>query len=138
MIAAVEKLGIPLLTITKLWVPATQPEIDAWRQFALATYLMGTQGTSAFFFSSSFAIDRTTYLPWYNTPLGSPTAQYAFSATYQVWERQFSTGLVVVNTDVKPHTVTFPSGNTYYSMVGHQAMTSATMAPGSGLILTTT
>jgi hypothetical protein len=135
MIIDVEKAGKPMLTISKLWVTATQAQGDAWRQFALATYLMGTQGKSAFFFSYGFAINRTAYLPWYGTAIGVPTAPYTSDGSFNVFQRQFSTGLVVVNTDVSPHTVTF--GHTYYT-VTHQAITSATMAPGSGLVLTST
>ncbi len=134
MITAVEAMGKPLLVITKLWVPATQAQQDAWREFALASFLMGTQGQSAFFFSSGFAIPRTAPLPWYNTALGSPSGPYAYVQSEGVYQRAFATGLVLVNVDSKPHTISF--GRTYYSL-NHQPITSATMAPTSGLVLTT-
>lgn len=138
MIIDVEAAGDPLLVITKLWSTATQAAGDAWRQYALATYLLGTQGQSAFFFSYSYQVSRTTALPWYTAAIGTPTAAYAFAPAYTVYERPFTTGLVVVNPDVKSHIVNFPPTHTYYTLPpAHQQVTSATMAPGSGLILTT-
>jgi hypothetical protein len=134
MIAAVEAMGKPLLIITKLWVPATQAQQDAWREFALASYLMGTQGLSMFFFSAGWQIPRTTFLPWYNTTLGAASGPYSFQSSMGVYERTFANGLVLVNVDSVPHTVTL--GQTYYTL-GRQAITSATMAPSSGLVLTT-
>jgi hypothetical protein len=135
MIAAVEGTGKPLLTITKLWVPADQTAQDAWREYALATYLMGTQGQSAFFFSTNFQVPRTTLLPWYNTVLGAPSGPYSLFSTYGVYHRTFASGLVLVNADSKPHSVTL--NGTYYTL-DRQAITSTTMGPGSGLILTKT
>jgi hypothetical protein len=134
MVAAVEATGKPLLTITKMWVPATQAQQDAWRQFALASYLMATQGQSAFFFSSGWQIPRTTPLPWYNTSLGNPAGPYSFISGVGVFQRTFAAGLVLVNTDSKPHTV--PLNRTYYTIT-RQAITTANMGPSSGLVLTT-
>jgi hypothetical protein len=135
MIAQIESMGKSLLTITKMWIPtATQAQQDAWRQFALASYLLGTQGASAFFFSTGSAISRTTPNPWYATALGSPQGPYAFVSTYGVYRRAFATGLVLVNPDTKAHSVTL--GKTYYTL-SRQAITSATMAPDTALILTT-
>jgi hypothetical protein len=131
MIVQIEGSGKPLLTITKLWVTATQAQQDAWRQYALATYLMGAQGKSSFFFSTSFQISRTTLLPWYTTALGTPSGQYALASG--VYQRAYASGLVLVNPDSKPHTVTL--SRTYYTLA-RQAITSATMGPSSGLLLT--
>jgi hypothetical protein len=134
MIADVEAKGKPLLIITKMWVTAVPAQQDAWREYALATYLMGTQGQSAFFFSTSFAISRTTLLPWYTTALGAPTGTYGLLAGSGVYQRTFATGLVLANADSKPHSVTL--NRTYYTL-DHQPITSTTMGPGTGLILTT-
>jgi hypothetical protein len=134
MVAQIERQGVPLLTITKMWTTATQAQQDAWRQYALASYLLGTQGTSAFFFSISWTISRTTPHPWYATALGSPQGAYGFVSASGVYQRTFATGLVLVNPNTAPHSVTF--GHTYYTL-SRQAITSATMAPNTGLILTT-
>lgn len=134
MIGAIEATGKPALVITKLWVPATNAQQDAWRQFALASFLMGTQGRSAFFFSTSFAIPRTMPLPWYNTQLGNPSGLYSYQPASGVYQRTFAAGLVLVNADSKPHTVTL--AHPYYTLA-RQAITSATMLPSSGLVLTT-
>ena len=47
MLVYVESQGKPLLTLTKLWLPATQPQIIQWFQYTLASFLMGSQGLSS-------------------------------------------------------------------------------------------
>ena len=64
--------------------------------------------------------------------LGSPNGAYA--KVGGVYQRQFSTGRVLVNPTGA--TVTVPLGRTYYDP-NHHAMTTAKMAPNTGLVLTT-
>ncbi len=131
MLAYVESQGKPLLTLTKLWVPVTHPQAIQWFQYTLASFLLGSGGLSSFFFSFSPTQSRTTPCYWCYLPIGSPTGSYA--KVGGLYQRQFSTGKVLVNPT--PATVTVQLGRTYHDAYGH-AMTSATLTPNTGLILT--
>jgi hypothetical protein len=131
MIMAVEAEGKPLLTLTKLWVTATAAQQQEWLQYALASFLMGTRGRSAFFFSTGFAQSRTTPCSVCKTKVGTPNAPYA--KVGGVYQRPFSNGRVLVNpTGV---TVTVRLGGTYYTL-SHQPVTSITLTPNTGAVLT--
>jgi hypothetical protein len=132
MLAYVEKQGKPLLTLTKLWVSATQAQKTQWLDYTLASFLLGSEGRSAFFFSPGSSVSRTTPCALCNLHIGSPNGAYA--KVGGVYQRQFSTGRVLVNpTDA---TISVPLGRTYYDP-SHHTMTTAKMAPHTGLILTT-
>src|SRR5579871_2038092 len=131
MIVAVEAEAKPLLVVTKLWAAATTAQQNAWLQYSLATFLMGTQGRSAFFFSPSSHASRTGTFSLFNTGVGSPTASYAFVGG--VYQRSFSNGLVLVNPS--GGSVTVNLGRAYYTTT-RQKVTSLTMTPNSGALLT--
>ncbi len=132
MLAYVERQGKPLLTLTKLWVHATTAQVNQWYQYTLASFLLGSQGRSAFFFSPGPNVSRTTPCSLCNLRIGSPMGQYAKASG--VYQRQFSTGRVLVNPTGT--TVTVRLGRTYFD-ANHHAITTAKMAPNTGLILTT-
>jgi hypothetical protein len=131
MIVAVEAEGKPLLTLVKLWVTASATQQQAWLQYALASFLMGTQGRSAFFFSSSYKESRTTPCAVCSTNVGSPLAPYA--KTGGVYQRSFSNGRALVNPTGA--TVTVALGGIYYTP-SRQAVSSITMKPNTGVVLT--
>ncbi len=131
MLAYLEGQGKPLLTLTKLWVPDTKAQAIQWFQYSLASFLLGSGGRSSFFFSPGFNVSRTTPCYWCYLPIGSPQGGYA--KVGGVYQRQFSTGKVLVNPT--PATVTVQLGGTYKDAYGH-SMTSARMSPNTGLILT--
>ena len=131
MLSYVEDQGKPLLTLTKLWVSNTKAQAIQWFQYTLASFLMGAGGMSAFFFSDGSSESRTTPCSWCSMPLGLPTG--AYSKVGGVYQRQFTTGKVLVNPT--PATVTVSLGGTFHDAYGH-AMTSAKMTPNTGLILT--
>jgi hypothetical protein len=133
MLISVEAQGKPLLTLTKLWVTATPAQHQQWYQYVLASFLMGTQGRSAFFYSDGFKIGRTTPCALCNLNIGTPLGPYAKAAG--VFQRPFSSGRVLVNPT--PATVKVALGGTYYT-VAHQAVTTVTMGPNTGVILTRT
>jgi hypothetical protein len=131
MLAYLEAQGKPLLTLTKVWVPATQAQMGQWFQYTLASFLLGSQGLSSFFFSQAFNANRTTICYWCYLPIGSPLGSYA--KVGGVYQRHYSTGWVLVNPT--PVTVTVPlGGGPWYTATGQQ-MTSAKMTPNTGLIL---
>lgn len=47
-----ESDGTAVLATTKLWVPAEPEQRDAWQRYAMASFLLATEGTSAFAFTS--------------------------------------------------------------------------------------
>jgi hypothetical protein len=133
MLAAVEAQGKPCLTLTKLWSSATAAQQTSWQQFALGSFLLGTQGRSAFFFSPSSSTLRTTPFTLYSTNLGAPAAPYAFAQG--VYQRPFSSGLVLVNPSTS--SVTVALSKPYYTL-SRQHVTSVTVTPHTGVLLTAT
>jgi hypothetical protein len=131
MLAYLESQGKPLLTLTKLWVNSTTAQTIQWFQYALASFVLGSGGVSAFFFSPAYNVSRTTPCYWCYLPIGSPAGGYA--KVGGVYQRSFSTGKVLVNPT--PVTVSVPLGGTYKDAYGH-SMSVANMAPDTGLILT--
>jgi hypothetical protein len=131
MIPVVEGEGKPLLVVTKLWSSATPAQQAAWLQYSLATFLLGTGGRSAFFFSGSAATSRTTPYTIYGTNVGTPTATYALSQG--VYQRPFSNGLVIVNPGTSTVKVTLSRP---YFTTSRQKVTSLVVAATSGVLLT--
>jgi hypothetical protein len=132
MIIAVEAEGKPLLTLTKLWVAASAAQLQQWEQYALASFLMGTQGRSAFFFSTGFKVSRTTPCALCQTNVGAPLG--AYSKVGGVYQRAFSGGRALVNPTGAVVTVNL--GASYYTL-SRQVVTSITMKPNTGAVLTT-
>lgn len=131
MIPAVEAEQKPLLTLMKVWVSGTPSQISNWGQFALATFLLGTQGRSSFSWSPGPTVDRMTDWPFYHLAIGQPVGQ--FTKLNGVYQRSFTQGIVLVNpgkTSVPVHLAT-----AYYDVNGNP-LTSFSMAPESGEILT--
>jgi hypothetical protein len=95
MIRDVQRMHKPILTLTKLWVRATDKQQDKWRRFALGSFLIATNGKSYFFFSSSFGASRVADHAWYHTRLGSPLGRHR--KKQGVYTRNFTRGKVIVN-----------------------------------------
>ncbi|MGH3600370.1 MAG: hypothetical protein ACRDQH_08850, partial [Pseudonocardiaceae bacterium] len=95
------------------------------------SYLLGTEGRSQFFFSDDPNASSTVPFAWYQTQLGAP--QGDFAKLNGVYQRQFVTGKVLVNPTTSPATVDL--GGTYYTLA-RQQVTSVTVAPNTGVILT--
>ena len=132
MMVAVEAEGKPLLTLTKLWVTASAAQQQQWLQYAMASFLMGTGGRSAFFFSTGFKVSRTTPCSVCNTNVGTPLG--SFAKVGGVYQRSFSNGRALVNPTGA--TVTVELGATYFTLT-HQPVTSITLKPNTGAVLTT-
>jgi hypothetical protein len=131
MIKVIEGEGKPCLVVTKLWSSASTALQNAWLQYALASFLLGTQGRSAFFFSPSSHSSRTQSFSIYSTNLGTPSGSYALTAG--VYQRSFSNGLVMVNPS--GGSVTVKLAHSYYT-TSRQKVTSVTLTPNSGVLLT--
>ncbi len=106
MLAAAAAMGIPVMTTTKVWsTPApTAAEATAWYRLAAATFLLGSDGTARFAFSTERA--DGAYGTDYSQPfldLGVPVGSYRHSDG--AYQRDFAGGRVVVNPSTAPATV---------------------------------
>jgi hypothetical protein len=133
MVADAEARGKSLLTLTKVWAPGTAEQKEAWRRYALASYLLASGGRSYFTFSASPTQPPTAWNPIYAEDLGSPLAPYARAGG--VYQRRFADGRVLVNPSGRPVTVWL--GGTLYTTTG-LAVTKVTLGAHTGEILTTT
>jgi hypothetical protein len=128
MLADAEARGDSVLTTTKLWVTATPAQQTQWHKFALSSFLLGADGHSYF----SFLQDRsntalTQDYAWDHVNIGTPLGPYAQNGT--LYERSFTNGIVAVNPNSTPATITF-AGN--YTNLDGTVVTSEVLAPDSG------
>jgi hypothetical protein len=130
MLAAAGAGRTPVLTLTKVWVDGTKAEKNAWHEFALASFLLGTDGRSFFSFSYSSSSDPTAGHPWWTLDLGSPTGPYSDAGGY--YQRRFTSGLVLVNPGDGTYTVDLDG--TYVTVWGKE-VTSVTLYPHKGKVL---
>jgi hypothetical protein len=117
MLGAAERRGKSVFALTKLWTSATSAQRQSWRRYAMTSFLLGTNGRSYFFFSTSpgeapvgIALRRDLGIGW-------PTTRMFSSGG--VFRRQFGNGLVLVN----------PSGRGRHVRLG-----SRLVKPGGGVI----
>jgi hypothetical protein len=96
MLQDMEARGKLFLAWTKLWLPATEAQKQAWNTFALATYLLANGGRSYFNFLGSAGGDRTSIVyPNQQAALGAPLGPYTVAGP--VYSRAFEHGVVSVN-----------------------------------------
>jgi hypothetical protein len=125
-----------VLLETKLWGTATTALRDRWRQFTLATYLLGAQGQSTWYL---FTSDRTfngmanaVADPWLDTPVGTPVGGYAQPAG-GAYVRAFSTGYVAVNPGATALSVTLPAGK-WRTLTGQVRSGTVSLAAHTGAV----
>jgi hypothetical protein len=123
--------GKIIVTITKTWSAGTNALVEQWHQFSLASFLLGNSGRDAYSFFPARGASAIAPDPWDGFPIGSPTDSYF--AAGNGFERNFTTGKVLVNPSTSTWTVSL--GASYRDLAGHR-MTTATLAPDTGLILT--
>lgn len=135
MLADVGARGKVAWTTTKMWnvsSTATQAQLDRWHKYALASFLLGTNGRSYFNFSVKNAVANVmTDHPWDRVPLGQPVNSYA--KVGGVYRRDFTGGMALVNPTTA--TVTVVLGATYRDLNGTQR-SSLTLGPNSAEVLT--
>ncbi|HEV8452931.1 MAG TPA: putative glycoside hydrolase [Gaiellales bacterium] len=123
--------GESILAITKCWTDGTAAQKEQWHRFALASFLLGNDGHSRFYFSYSASNDAADDNAMWHVKLGQP--QSAYTQAGGVYQRTFAAGKVLVNPG--DTSVTVPLGSTYTDLDG-QTVSSVTMAPHTGQILT--
>ncbi len=97
MMIDVQNKGSRILSMTKLWTSASEAQKNAWHKYALATFLMGSNGNSYF----CFLRDKNPGASWGDHPynqinIGTPTGSYT-KVSSGVYARNFTNGKVVVN-----------------------------------------
>jgi len=130
MLADAGNRGRSVMTMTKVWgVNATQDQIDAVHRFAVASFLLGTNGNQYFDFDANQTDGAVVPDHAYDhVNVGQPTGPYAL--TSNVYARYFTNGIAVVNPS-KTNSYTFNLGATYRNLQG-QSVSSVTLAPDTG------
>jgi Hypothetical glycosyl hydrolase family 15 len=122
--------GESVLTVTKLWVKATAAQVAQWHSFAEATFLLGTNGLSAYCFTTSqSAAGLTVDTPWDHLAIGTPTGAYSQSGG--IYRRTFTLGIVAVNPGTSAATISL--GGSYHNLQGN-IVTSMSIPAHSGEI----
>ncbi len=115
--------------MVKMWSTGTTAQKDAFHRFALATFLLGSDGTSSF--HASYAQGQVLLdHPYWKADIGQPTSSYALIDG--VYQRSFSRGRVLVNPTEAPRTVDL--GGTYVGLDG-VSRTTITLAPHTGDVM---
>jgi hypothetical protein len=131
MLADAGALGGSVLAVTKVWTNGSQAQKDAWYAFALASFLLGSDGHSYLSFSYAPG-DATVAYPWNAVDLGKPSAPYSKSSN--VYQRSFAGGRVLVNPTATTYTVKL--GKTFHTLDG-RAVNSVTLGADAAVVLTT-
>jgi Hypothetical glycosyl hydrolase family 15 len=123
--------GNSIVAITKCWATGTDAQKEQWHRFALASFLLGNDGHSDFYFSYSASNDAASDNAMWHVALGQPLGAYANVGG--VYLRDFAAGKVLVNPTAA--SVFIPLGGAYVDLDGN-LVTSITLAPHTGQILT--
>jgi hypothetical protein len=124
-----------ILATVKTWTVATPAQLEQWRRFTLASFLIGNQGHAVYEFSPATKLIWSDNSPLYSLNIGSPIETYSSVAGYLkagVYQRTFSAGKVVVNTGTTPVTVSL--GGVYRTVNG-TLVTQITVPAHDGAIL---
>ena len=110
---------------------AAPEQIDRWHKYALASFLLGTNGHSYFNFSTANTVAGVFIdHPWDRVQVGGPVNRYA--KVRGVYRRDFSAGIALVNPTTA--SVTLSLGGTYRDLSGVER-TSITLTPNTGDVL---
>jgi len=121
--------GKSVLAMTKIWhTPATEAQKAAVHRYALASFLLGTDGKQYWFWSDrGYEGAAAQDAAYEHVNVGQPLGSYAAVGTAYV--RHFTNGVAVVNPTTSP--VTVDLGGSYRSLDGVTAA-AVTLAPNTG------
>lgn len=126
--------GKSVMTMTKIGkdVTATPEQVARVRRYALASFLLGTDGNQYFFFGD--AVDGVAAYdhPDLHVNVGTPTRAYDKLST-GAYLRTFSHGVAVANPTKSTVTVTL--GGTYRDLDG-RSTSRVTLGPRTGMVFT--
>ena len=132
MLSDADRAGGLALTITKAWSAGTAAQKEHARLYALASFLLGNDGDSYFYFTGGQTDPATLDDPLYHLEIGTPTGGYVVQNGAYV--RTFTHGKVVVNPTSA--VVSLDLGGSYRRPDGSFAL-GATLSPYSAQIFTT-
>ncbi|MBV8305382.1 MAG: hypothetical protein JOZ04_14320 [Acidimicrobiia bacterium] len=135
MLASAGARGRFVMAMTKVDKPGTPAQLQQVHRYALASFLLGTNGSQYFYFSPTGNQDGVNApdTPDDHVNPGMPLAAYTAQPN-GAYTRPFSSGFVAVNPTAAAVTVNL--GSTYVDLDGH-AVQQATLAPHSGMVFTT-
>jgi len=134
MLANAGPRGRFVMAMTKVDKPGTAVQLQQVHRYALASFLLGTDGTQYFFFSPNGNDDGVNApdTPDDHVNPGTPLGAYTALAN-GAFMRRFSAGVAAVNPGAA--TVTVNLGGSYVDLDGH-AVQQATLAPHTGMVFT--
>ncbi len=130
MLVDVGSKGKALLAETKVWIPAGQDSIERLHRYALATFMLGTDGNSYLSFNATGPGKEGPTYPLHNLNLGTPLSPYGKLGN--LYTRNWSLGKVFVNPTTA--SVTVALGGNYADLDGATVST-LTLAPNTAQIL---
>jgi hypothetical protein len=136
MLANAGGRGRFVMAMTKVDKPGTPAQLQQVHRYALASFLLGTNGTQYFHFSPNGNDDGVNApdTPDDHVNPGMPLASYVAQRN-GAYTRAFSAGYVAVNPGTT--TVTVSLGGTYFDLDGNSVQ-QATLPPHTGMVFTTT
>ena len=134
MLAHAGGRGRSVLAMTKVAKAATPAQLQQVHRYALASFLLGTDGTQYFYFSPTGNADGVNApdTPDDHVNPGMPLGPYVAQAN-GAYVRPFSNGYAAVNPGTT--TVTVNLGASYLDLDG-RTVQQATLAPHSGMVFT--
>jgi hypothetical protein len=134
MLADAGSRGRSVLAMTKVAKAATPAQLQQVHRYALASFLLGTNGTQYFYFSPSGNADGVNApdTPDDHVNPGTPLGPYAAQAS-GAYVRSFSVGYAAVNPGTTAATVNL--GGPYVDLDG-RTVSQATLAPHTGMVFT--
>jgi hypothetical protein len=142
MIVDSESKAAGMLAVTKLWTPMSAAQRQRWYEYALGSFLLGTNGRSRMFFLEDGCAppcDRSkeasplSAQPSPSLDMGSPQARYA-EATGGAFTRSYGRGFVAVNPTASSVSVTLPAG-TWVRLDGSRVSGKVSLGAHRGLVL---
>ncbi len=128
MLADAEAASQSVLTTTKLFTSSTQAQQDQWHKFSLASFLLAAGGHSYYSFDAAHAdTSLVADSAWDHVAIGTPLGAYTQNGS--LFERSFTNGIVAVNPNNTPATITFATP--YRNLAGTE-VTTETLAPNTG------
>lgn len=128
MLVTAGSKGEAIGVVTKLWTKATAAQISQWHIFTIASFLMGTNGSSMYCFTTAqTSAGMSEDSPMDHALIGMPTG--AMVLKNGVYMRTFTTGIAAVNPGTG--SVTVQLGGPFINLAG-KTVTSETIPAHSG------
>jgi hypothetical protein len=124
--------GKTIFVTAKLWISATSSQANAWRQYALGTFLLGA-GEDAYFAFLTDKSKATEDHPWWDADIGTSQGAY-FETSSGLYQRNFTNGRVLVNPTSSARSVTVGSG--WRGIWGSSVPSTVTVQPHTARVLT--